>query len=92
MRFRVQMLADLRKALVDLSPAPEKHSEFGELVRAVEDELKAASLIGQPATTLHVIYRPTALDVRSILQSLVPHVQGCRPVCSTILQSGVPVC
>jgi putative ATP-dependent endonuclease of OLD family len=51
----------------------ENASGLGEILATVEKELQSFSLLAEAG---HIVYRPTALDTISVLQSLVPHISG----------------
>lgn len=68
-------IGELRRALAK-SATPEGHSdnksEFGQIVAAVERRLQGFGLLQRSSQELK--YRPTELDARGLLESLVPHV------------------
>ena len=69
-------LRDLRRSLA-ASTRPEGDdaapSDFGALVGAVQRRLASFGLLNEPGDRLR--YRPTNLDARGLLESLVPHVE-----------------
>lgn len=69
-------LRDLRRSLA-ASTRPEGDdaapSDFGALVGAVQRRLASFGLLNVPGERLR--YRPTNLDARGLLESLVPHVE-----------------
>lgn len=79
-----EVITSLRKTLSNLMPSPEriidhdgeeKNTEFGNLLASVEKEIKNTGLIPNDENN-KLLYRPTSLDVRSILQSLIPHIKN----------------
>ncbi|MHA1381896.1 MAG: ATP-dependent nuclease [Candidatus Helarchaeota archaeon] len=79
-----EIISDLRNALSEIKPSPEKKldgetTDFGKFIESVENELKKMELI-ESSNNTKLIYRPTKLDVKSLLLCLTPHLRSTNNI------------
>lgn len=79
-----EIISELRNSFANIEPPPERigddtkspqETDFGKLISSVENGLKNNRLINSSVDT-KLLYRPTELDVKSILTNLMPHIKN----------------